>query len=79
MQWLRLGVAGGSGGALILVVGANYMPTVGGLRLPGELGKMVIKGTKVTMQQPRLTGYTVDARPYEFTANSAEQDIPSPT
>ena len=38
----------------------------------------MIKGTKVTMQQPRLTGYTVDSRPYEFTANSAEQDITKP-
>ena len=54
------------------------MPTVGGLRLPGELGKLVIKGTKVTMQQPRLAGFTVDSRPYQFTANSAEQDITKP-
>ncbi|MGB7097986.1 MAG: LPS export ABC transporter periplasmic protein LptC [Xanthobacteraceae bacterium] len=54
------------------------MPTVGGLRLPGELGKLVIKGTKVTMQQPRLTGFTDDARPYEFTAQSADQDITKP-
>ncbi len=64
-------------GALLLIVGANYMPTVG-LRLPGELGNLVIKGNKVTMQQPRLTGFTADARPYEFTANSAEQDITKP-
>jgi lipopolysaccharide export system protein LptC len=64
--------------ALLLTVGANYMPTVGGLRLPGEIGKLVIKGTKVTMQAPRLTGYTADSRPYEFTANSAEQDITLP-
>jgi len=61
-----------------MIVGANYMPTVGGLRLPGELGSLVIKGTKVTMQQPRLTGFTVDSRPYEFMANSAEQDITKP-
>jgi len=61
-----------------MVVAVNYMPTVGGLRLPGDLGKLVIKGTKVTMQQPRLTGFTVDARPYEFTAQSAEQDITKP-
>jgi lipopolysaccharide export system protein LptC len=46
--------------------------------LPGELGSLVIKGTKVTMQQPRLSGYTADSRPYEFTANSAEQDITKP-
>ena len=78
VQWLRLGVPAVLAAALIVVVGANYMPTVGGLRLPGELGKMVIKGTKVTMQQPRLTGYTVDSRPYEFTAHSAEQDILKP-
>ena len=78
VQWLRLGVPVVLAAALIVVVGANYMPTVGGLRLPGELGKMVIKGTKVTMQQPRLTGYTVDSRPYEFTAHSAEQDILKP-
>ena len=64
--------------ALLLTVGANYMPAVGPLRLPGEIGKLVIKGTKVTMQQPRLTGYTVDSRPYEFTANSADQDITKP-
>jgi lipopolysaccharide export system protein LptC len=78
VQWLRLGVPAVLAAALVLVVGANYMPTVGGLRLPGELGKMVIKGTRVTMQQPRLTGYTTDSRPYEFTANSAEQDITKP-
>jgi lipopolysaccharide export system protein LptC len=30
------------------------------------------------MQQPRLTGFTVDGRPYQFTANSADQDITKP-
>ena len=64
--------------ALIAIVGANYMPTVGPLRLPGELGSLVIKGTKVTMQQPRLSGYTADSRPYEFTANSADQELTKP-
>jgi lipopolysaccharide export system protein LptC len=54
------------------------MPTVGSLRLPGEIGNLVIKGTKVTMAQPRLSGFTADSRPYEFTANTAEQDITNP-
>ena len=78
VRWLRLGVPAALAGALLLIAGANYMPTVGGLRLPGELGNLVIKGTKVTMQQPRLTGFTIDSRPYEFAANSAEQDITKP-
>ncbi len=78
VHWLRIGVPAVIAAALIMVVGVNYMPTVGGLRLPGELGKLVIKGTKVTMQQPRLSGFTNDSRPYEFTAQSAEQDITKP-
>lgn len=78
MHWLRIGVPVTLAAALLLVVGANYMPTVGSLRLPGELGKLVIKGTKVTMQQPRLSGFTVDSRPYQFIANSAEQEITNP-
>jgi lipopolysaccharide export system protein LptC len=78
VHWLRVGVPAVIAAALIMVVAVNYLPTVGGLRLPGELGKLVIKGTKVTMQQPRLTGFTDDARPYEFTARTAEQDITKP-
>ncbi len=78
VHWLRIGVPAVIAAALIMVVAVNYMPTVGGLWLPGELGKLVIKGTKVTMQQPRLSGFTVDSRPYEFTAQSADQDITKP-
>jgi lipopolysaccharide export system protein LptC len=78
VRWLRIGVPAIIAAALLLVVAVNYMPSVAGFRLPGELGQLVIKGTKVTMQQPRLTGFTVDSRPYEFTAKSAEQDITKP-
>lgn len=62
---------------LLAVVVDNYLP-IGGLRLPAEIGKLVIKGTKITMQQPRLAGYTIDSRPYEFTAAAAQQDITKP-
>jgi len=78
VRWLRIGVPAAIAAALLMVVAANYMPAVGSFRLPGDLGRLVIKGTKVTMQQPRLTGFTVDSRPYEFTAKSAEQEITRP-
>jgi lipopolysaccharide export system protein LptC len=78
VRWLRIGVPAAIAAALIVVVASNYMPAVGNIRLPGELGKLVIKGTRVTMQQPRLSGYTNDSRPYQFTANSAEQEITKP-
>jgi lipopolysaccharide export system protein LptC len=63
---------------MCVVVGVNYMPTLGPFRLPGELGSLVIRGTKVTMQQPKLSGYTADSRPYQFTAKTADQDITKP-
>ena len=78
VHWLRIGVPAIIAAALVAVGAVNYMPTVGGFRLPGEIGDLLIKGTKVTMQQPRLAGFTVDSRPYEFTAKSAEQDITKP-
>jgi lipopolysaccharide export system protein LptC len=75
---LRVIVLGGIAVVLLGVMVANYMPAVGPIRLPGELGKLVIKGTKITMQAPKLTGYTSDSRPYEFTAETAAQDINKP-
>jgi lipopolysaccharide export system protein LptC len=75
---LRLGVPAGILAVLLMVVAANYMPPIGQFRLPGELGKLVIHGTKITMEQPRLTGFTNDSRAYEFTANAAAQDITKP-
>lgn len=78
VRWLRIGVPTAIVVALLIVVAANYVPTVGGLRLPGDLGQLVIKGTKVTMQQPRLAGFTIDSRPYDFTADFAEQDLTKP-
>ncbi|MDE2373637.1 MAG: LPS export ABC transporter periplasmic protein LptC [Hyphomicrobiales bacterium] len=78
VRWLRIGVPLAIAAALLAMVAANYVPTVGGIRLPHDLGKLVIKGSKVTMQQPKLSGFTVDSRPYEFSAQSADQDITKP-
>jgi lipopolysaccharide export system protein LptC len=74
VRWLRIGVLAGIAALLLAVVGLNYMPPIGGFRLPGELGNLVIHGTKITMQAPRLT----DSRAYEFSANAAAQDMTKP-
>jgi lipopolysaccharide export system protein LptC len=77
VRWMRVTLIAAVGLTLLAVVVDNYLP-VGGLRLPGEIGALVIKGTKITMQQPRLTGFTSDSRPYEFNADAAQQDITKP-
>ncbi|HEX8663862.1 MAG TPA: LPS export ABC transporter periplasmic protein LptC [Beijerinckiaceae bacterium] len=43
------------------------------------LGSVKLEGTKITMEQPRLTGYRKDARGYEVTAVAALQDVRKPT
>ena len=75
---LRFGVPIGIVALLCAVVVIDYMPPVGSFRLPGDLGKLVIHGTKITMEEPRLTGFTLDSRAYEFSAEAAAQDITKP-
>jgi lipopolysaccharide export system protein LptC len=47
------------------------MPTV-------DLGSVVMSGTKIMMQQPRLAGFTRDNRRYNMVAQAAAQDITKP-
>lgn len=68
------------GAIVVVLVGLvvdNYLPSVA-LRLPGEIGGVVIQGSKLIMQKPRLTGYTSDGRAYQFNAEAAAQDIAKP-
>jgi lipopolysaccharide export system protein LptC len=78
VRLLRIGVPIGIVALLLTVIVIDYMPPIGGFRLPGDLGKLVIHGTKITMEQPRLTGFTLDSRAYEFSADAAAQDITKP-
>lgn len=77
VRWLRAALIVAIAALLLAVVIDNYLP-IGGLRLPAEIGKLVITGTKITMQKPRLTGFMSDSRPYEFTADAAQQDVTKP-
>ena len=47
-------------------------------KLPIDIGNLVVSGTKITMEQPRLSGFTHDGRAYEVTATAAAQDVTKP-
>jgi lipopolysaccharide export system protein LptC len=78
VRLLRIGLIVMIGLVLVGTMIENYLPSVGGLHLPAEFSGLVINGTKITMQEPRLTGYTSDSRAYEFRASAAAQDITKP-
>lgn len=43
--------------------------------LPVSVGALKISGSKLTMEAPKLTGFSKDGHPYSITAESAAQDL----
>jgi len=68
-------VIGGIGG---IVVTTWLDPLRALAKLPVNIGGVVVSGTKITMQQPRMAGFTRDSRPYVMTARTATQDVTAP-
>jgi lipopolysaccharide export system protein LptC len=47
-------------------------------KLPVDIGNLVVSGTKITMENPHLAGFSADRRPYEMWAKAAIQDLTDP-
>jgi lipopolysaccharide export system protein LptC len=76
---LRIAVPASVGVVLVIVTLITYLNPLRMLaKLPINLDNLVVSGTKVTMEQPRLSGFTSDARAYELTADTAAQDMTKP-
>jgi lipopolysaccharide export system protein LptC len=63
-------------GALVFVTYFDPMRMLE--KLPSVSGKLAVQGSKITMQAPRIAGFTRDSRSYEMTAETAIQDIRTP-
>jgi lipopolysaccharide export system protein LptC len=61
-------------GVVIVLTFADPIGRVSGL----TLGPVSLSGTKITMENPRLSGFRKDSRPYEVTAVAAMQDVRKP-
>jgi lipopolysaccharide export system protein LptC len=66
-------------GVLVTVAMMTWLNPLRALaKLPVSIGSLAVSGTKITMQQPRIAGYTRDERPYTIVARAAAQDVTSP-
>lgn len=64
---------------LLVIVGVSvFNPWRMLTSLPIEMGNLVVSGTKITMEAPRMAGYTPDGRAYEVSAQAAAQDLTKP-
>lgn len=76
---LRIAIPAMMGAAVVAMTLASWLDPLRILaRLPTDSGRLVISGTKITMESPKLSGFTKDSRPYELNARSAAQDITNP-
>ncbi|MDO8875520.1 MAG: LPS export ABC transporter periplasmic protein LptC [Pseudolabrys sp.] len=67
---------------VFITIGMSLVTWLNPLRLltalPVNIDDLVVSGTKITMEQPRVNGFTNDKRAYEFTAEAAAQDLTKP-
>jgi len=67
---------------VVVVVGGIALTVLKPLRVlsgvPVDVGSLVVSGTKIMMQQPRLAGFTRDNRRYNMIAQAAAQDVTKP-
>ncbi len=66
------------GGLTALAAVTYFQPTQMFDKVPAVGGKLAVQGSKITMELPRIVGFTRDNRAYELHAESAVQDISSP-
>jgi lipopolysaccharide export system protein LptC len=69
-----LPIAGGAG-LLFVILWTWIDPLRFASGLPIDVGHISISGTKLTMDAPKLKGFSRDGRPYTVTAESAAQDL----
>jgi lipopolysaccharide export system protein LptC len=65
-------------GLTTLVLNAYFKPMQVFEKIPALSGKLAVQGSKITMELPRIAGFTRDQRAYELNAETAVQDISSP-
>lgn len=79
VRMLRVAIPAGSVLVLAVIWLVSWLDPIRMLaRLPTATGNLVISGSKITMEAPKLAGFTKDARAYELSARAAAQDITNP-
>lgn len=80
VRFLRVAVPAGV--VVVVIVGTAFtlllkpLGVLSGSEI--DVGSLVVSGSKIMMQQPRLAGFTRDNRRYDMVAQAAAQDLTKP-
>lgn len=79
VRWLRVGLpVVAVFGCVVLALVSWFNPLRMLTKLPISIGDVIVSGTKIKMENPRLSGFTRDSRRYDVTAGAAAQDVTRP-
>jgi lipopolysaccharide export system protein LptC len=80
VRMLRVAVPATVVVAMALVIGISIFNPFRILmpKLPVSIDNLVVSGTKITMENPHLSGFSNDRRPYELRAKAAVHDLADP-
>src|SRR5262249_16746451 len=79
VRWMRRAIPAGIAlVAAVIIVATFFNPFRLISAFPIDLGKVSLSGTKITMESPRVGGFTSDPRSHQLTASAAAQDITKP-
>jgi lipopolysaccharide export system protein LptC len=80
VRFLRVAIPVSVGVLVVGAIGLSFLlkPLSILAKLPVDVGSLVVSGTKIMMQSPRVAGFTKDNRRYVLTAQAAGQDVTKP-
>lgn len=65
-------------GAVVLAVASQFLNPFRQVEVDVGVSSVALQGSKLTMEQPKVSGFKKDAKAYEVVADSAVQDIKKP-
>jgi lipopolysaccharide export system protein LptC len=78
VRFYRRAIPVGLIGIMATIAAAAYFQPLKALyKLPVD-AKVVVSGSRINMESPKLGGFTRDGRPYQLTARAAAQDLTNP-
>ncbi len=79
VRWMRRGIVLGVAALSLGIVGYVFFDPFR-VMLPDNVSvsSAGLNGSRVTMQKPKMSGFRADGRPYDFTAETAVQDLRKP-
>lgn len=79
VRWIRRLLPLTIAAAVVLIGAAALLRSLQvNIELPFDIGRLTLSGSRLTMELPKLSGFTDDNRGYSVTAKTASQDLNQP-